>query len=76
MPITGNLFNELSPHARVFTAVLPFALAILVRLLVGANQLTRWLVTLSVLWFAANVMLSPYSAGMRQDIRDLRTLLP
>ena len=72
----GNIFDDLSPHARVVTAVLPFALAIFVRLLVGNNLLTRWLISLSVLWFAANVLMAPYSAGIRQDIRNLRTLLP
>jgi hypothetical protein len=36
----GNIFAELSPHARVITAVLPFALAIFTRLLVGNNLLT------------------------------------
>ena len=61
---------------RVVTAVLPFALAIVVRLRLGNNQLTRWLLSLSALWFAANILMAPYSAGMRQDIRNLRTLLP
>ena len=56
--------------------VLPFALAIFVRLVLGNNPLTRWLISLSVMWFAANVLMAPYSAGMRQDIRNLRTLLP
>ena len=72
----GNVFNELSPHVRVVTAVLPFTIAIFVRLVMGNNQLTRWLLSLSVLWFAANILMAPYSAGMRQDIRSLRTLLP
>jgi uncharacterized MAPEG superfamily protein len=72
----GNIFNELSPHARVFTAVMPFALALFVRILLGNNQLTRWLISLSVLWFAANILMAPYAAGMRQDLRNLRTLLP
>ena len=72
----GNIFADLSPHARVVTAVLPFALAIFVRLLVGNNLFSRWLISLSVLWFAANVMMAPYSAGLRQEIRNLRSLLP
>jgi hypothetical protein len=74
--LPGNLFDGLSPHARVVTAVLPFAVAIFVRLVLGNNQLTRRLISLSVLWFTANVLMAPYSAGMRQNIRDLRTLLP
>ena len=72
----GNIFNDLSPYARVVTAVLPFAAAIFMRLVLGNNQLTRWLISLSVMWFAANILMAPYSAGMRQDIRNLRTLLP
>jgi len=56
--------------------VLPFALAIFVRLLVGNNLLSRWLISLSVLWFAANVMMAPYSAGLRREIRNMRILLP
>ena len=72
----GNIFNDLSPHARVVTAVLPFAAAIFMQLVLGNNQLTRWLISLSVMWFAANILMAPYSAGMRQDIRNLRTLLP
>ena len=74
--LPGNILNDLSPHVRVVTAVLPFALAIFVRLVLGNNPLTRWLISLSVLWFAANILMAPYSAGMRQDIRGLRTLLP
>jgi hypothetical protein len=46
------------------------------RLVLGNNQLTRWLISLGVMWFAANILMAPYSAGMRQDIRHLRTLLP
>ena len=76
----GNIFNGLSPHARVAAAVLPFAVAIFVRLVLGNNKLTRCLISLSVLWFATNVLMAPYTAGMRtgmrQDVRLLRTLLP
>ena len=72
----GDIFNDLTPHARVVTAVLPFAIAIFVRLVLGNNRLTRWLISLGVMWFAANVLMAPYSAGMRQDVRNLRTLLP
>ena len=72
----GDIFNDLTPHARVVTAVLPFVIAVSVRLVLGNNRLTRWLISLSVMWFAANILMAPYSAGMRQDIRNLRTLLP
>ena len=72
----GDMFNGLSPPARVAAAVLPFVIAVLVRLLLGNNQLTRRLFLLSVLWFATNILMAPYSDGMRQGISDLRTLLP
>jgi hypothetical protein len=71
----GYVFSELSPQARVVTATLPFTLAIFVRVVMGNNQLTRWLLSHSVLWFAVNILMAPYSAGIRQGIRSLRTLL-
>jgi hypothetical protein len=71
-----DIIAGLSPHARVLTAVLPFAVAIFARLVLGNNQLTRCLISIGVLWFTANVLMAPYAAGMRQDIRNLRTLLP
>ncbi len=67
----GSIFNDLNPFARVVTAALPFAVAVFVRLVLGNNQLTRWLFSLSVMWFAANVLMAPYTAGVRQDIRNL-----
>jgi hypothetical protein len=67
----GTIFDELSPHLRVATAVAPFLVAMVMRLLLGGNALTRWIITLSTVWFAANVLMAPYSAGMRQDIRNL-----
>ena len=72
----GDVINGLSPHARVVTAVVPFAIAVAMRLVLGNNRLTRWLISVSVMWFAANVLMAPYSAGMREDLRSLRTLLP
>jgi hypothetical protein len=65
------MFDDFSPHLRVTTAVLPFVVAMGMRLLLGSNALTRWAVTLSTVWFAANVLMAPYSSGMRQDIRNL-----
>jgi hypothetical protein len=65
------MFDNLSPHVRVATAVTPFVVAIGMRFLLGANALTRWMLTLSTVWFVANVLMAPYSAVMRQDIRNL-----
>ena len=74
--LAGIVFVDLSPPARVAMAIVPFVLALLMRLLLGNNSLTRCLISLGVLWFAANVLMAPYSDGVRTDIRNLRTLLP
>jgi hypothetical protein len=68
------VLDALTPNARVATAVAPFVVALIVRLLMGRNNLTRWLVTLSTMWFAINVLLAPYSAGMRQDLVSLQQM--
>jgi hypothetical protein len=70
--LPGTILDDLSPYLRVTTAVAPFLMAIGLRLLLGGNALTRWLMTLSVAWFAANILMAPYSARMRQDIQGLR----
>ncbi|MEO8596559.1 MAG: hypothetical protein ABI759_24795 [Candidatus Solibacter sp.] len=67
---------DLSPSVRVITAVLPFAVAVFMRVVMGSSRLTRVLISATVLWFAANVLMAPYSAPVRADIRNLRTLLP
>ena len=75
----GDAINELSPHARVATAMLPLAplaMAVAIRLVVGNNRVTRWLISLRVIWVAANVLMARYSAGMPEDIQNLRILLP
>jgi hypothetical protein len=71
MPVS-HIFADLSPHARVATAVLPFVAAMLVRLILGKNRLTQVLVSVSTTWFAINVLLAPLSQGMRRDILDMR----
>ena len=72
MPVAG-IFEDLSPYARVATAVLPFAAAILLRLVLGKNQVTRVLLSISTTWFAINVLMAPFSEGMRRDIFDVRS---
>ena len=74
--LPGDLFSELSPHARVATAVAPFVVALLLRIILGNCRTTRWMISLGTVWFAVNVLMAPYSAGMRQDIRNWRSLLP
>jgi hypothetical protein len=68
-----SIFEDLSPHARVATAVLPFVAAMLLRLILGKNRLTQVLVSMSTTWFAVNVLLAPLSDGMRRDILDVRS---
>jgi hypothetical protein len=66
-----KLLDELSPYARVATAVTPFVVAMVARIVWGKSQLMSWLITLSIMWFLISVMLAPYSAGMRQEIQNL-----
>lgn len=63
--------DGLTPDARVGTALVPFVVAILLRLLLGRTQLTRWSVLIGTMWFAINVLLAPYSEGVRQDLMDI-----
>jgi len=70
-----NLLDHLSPQARVATATAPFVLAMLLRLVFGPSRYTGWFITLTTVWFAANVLIAPYSAKMRQDVRDLGSLM-
>jgi hypothetical protein len=72
--IPGSVLDMLTPDARVVMAVSPYAIALLSRLILGKGNPTRWLVTLSTMWFAINVLMAPYSAGMRQDLVDLQTI--
>jgi hypothetical protein len=75
MMYPGTILDELTPHARVATAIAPFAAAIIMRIAFGRNGLTRWMLTIGTTWFAINVMLAPYSASMRQDILDFVAML-
>jgi hypothetical protein len=68
----GRIFDQLTPYARVVTAVTPFLAAIVLRLLFGKNRATRALLSVATIWFAANVFMAPYSYGMRQDLVNLR----
>jgi hypothetical protein len=64
-------FDVLTPDQRVLTAVVPFVIAMLLRAILGRTHFTRWATTLGTMWFAINVLLAPYSAGMRQDLFEL-----
>jgi len=67
----GSLIDALSPHTRVATALVPFLAALVARLLFGKNRFTRAILSLSTMWFAINVLLAPFSVGLRQEILHL-----
>jgi hypothetical protein len=67
-----TMFEEFTPHARVITAIGPFLMAIVMRLILGKNKLTRMLLSLSTTWFAINVLLAPYSGRMQAELQSLR----
>ena len=69
-----SLLEDLSPHARVATAVAPFVAAVVLRMVLGRSKLTRLLFSLGTMWFAVNVFMAPYSERMAQDIRNLQYL--
>ena len=69
-----SLFEHLSPHARVATAVLPFVVAAVARIVFGRNYMTRAMISIATMWFVVNVLMAPYSAGMRQDIGELQSM--
>jgi hypothetical protein len=66
-----SILDRLSPHARVATAIMPFIAAIVLRFVLGKGALARWLITISTMWILVNVLLAPFSAGMREDLLKL-----
>jgi hypothetical protein len=68
----GSILTHLSPYARVLTAVMPFLLAIAIRCIYGKNRVTQVLLSISTMWFAVNILLAPYSAGMQRDLAQVR----
>lgn len=72
--LPASLLEDISPHARVATAIAPFLVAIVFRLIFGKNRVTQVLLSISTTWFAINILMAPYSANMRSDLNDLRSL--
>jgi hypothetical protein len=70
----STVLQDLSPYARVSTAVVPFVTAIMLRVIFGKNKLTRLLLSVSTTWFAINVLMAPYSSGMREDLTNIRSM--
>jgi hypothetical protein len=64
-------WNGLTPDERVGYAVAPFVIAMLLRVLLGKTQFTRWTIALSTMWFAINVLMAPYSDGIRQELVEI-----
>ena len=65
-PLSG-----LTPDERVGLALAPFVVAMVLRLMLGRTQFTRWSVALSTMWFAINVLLTPYTTGVREELIHL-----
>ncbi|HTX34193.1 MAG TPA: hypothetical protein VME43_04200 [Bryobacteraceae bacterium] len=63
-----GLLEELSPHARVATAVAPFAGAVLFRVVTGRSRIASVLISVATTWFAVIVLMTPMSEGMQQDL--------
>jgi hypothetical protein len=72
----GKLIQDFSRHARVATAVLPLLAAWAVRVFAGKSRTASWLITAAAVWLVINILVAPYSAGMRQDLHNLSRLLP
>jgi hypothetical protein len=66
-----RILETLSLHARVATAVAPFAAAVLLRILFGKSRLAELMLTLATVWFAANVLAAPFSDRMQEDVSGL-----
>ena len=67
----AKFFAELTPYARIGTAVAPFVVALLLRLFFGKNRLTSCLISLATMWFTVNVLIAPYSLRMQQELRQI-----
>ena len=73
--LPASILDDFSPYARVATALAPFLIAIVIRLIFGKNRVTRVLLSISTTWFAINILMAPYSAGMRRDLEHLRVVV-
>jgi hypothetical protein len=70
MPV-AKFFADLSPYARIGTALGPFVAAMLLRLIFGKNRFTGSLISLATMWFLASVLTAPYSLRMQQELRQI-----
>jgi hypothetical protein len=72
--LPASLFEDLTPHARVATAVAPFIVASVFRVALGKNRFTKGLLSLSTLWFTVSVFVATYSQQMQQDISHVQAM--
>jgi hypothetical protein len=70
----GSILESLSPYARAATAIAPLFIALAIRLVLGKGRLTGALLTAATVWFAANLLMAPFSSRMQQDIETVRAL--
>jgi hypothetical protein len=56
-----RFFEELPADARVAVAILPFLLALVMRLLFGKNRFTQTILWLATMWFTLSVVMAPFS---------------
>jgi hypothetical protein len=56
-----ELFERLSPNTRVAAALIPFLLALVMRLLLGKNRVTEAVLWLATLWFTFSLIMAPIS---------------
>jgi len=71
----GGLLEHLTPHARVATAVVPFASALFFRLVTGKSRLASYLIMGTTTWFVVNILMTPFSFGMQQDLIRIKYAL-
>jgi hypothetical protein len=74
LPASMLFLYDLSPYARLATALAPFLLAIGFRLVFGKNRVTRLLLSISTTWFAVNLLMAPFSSAMQRDLEHLRVM--
>jgi hypothetical protein len=56
-----GFLEELPPNARVAAALIPFLLALVVRLLFGKNRVTQMVLWVATLWFTFSTIMAPFS---------------
>lgn len=71
----GSILEALGPYAGAATALAPLVVSLALRLIFGKNRMTTVLLAAAGAWVAANLLMTPYSSRMQQDIAMMRALL-